>query len=285
MAKATHPSSAELVRERAREGEIDRYLAATRSPAAARADLITLAAFAAEIARIPATVREPMMGAIRLQWWRDAIALPAGEASGHPVANAIRETITRHRLPPALLIGTIDAREGDVTGNLLPDARSRRAWLAKREGALFELAWRILGLPPSTEADEACADAGHAYGLARALSHLPAAIQHGGLLLSGEELSAAGVDVERLTSADAAAQLEPLIEALRVEAERAVGRARELIRQLPRGAALALLPAASVTGYLAAQRRGPRPSLHAITEPLPLARVTRIWLASVTGRL
>ena len=274
-----------MLRERAREGEMDRYLAALRAPRGVRPDLVTLAAFAAEIARIPSIVREPMMGAVRLQWWRDTLALPDGEASGHPIANALRGTLRRHRLPPALLIGAIDAREADLAHDLPADAGSRRAWLAKREGAFFELAWRILGLPPSTVADEAAADAGHAYGLARALSRLPIAIRDGGLPVARSELATAGVALEDLGSPEAATSLEPVVEALRDEAERMLDRLRTCLPRLPRGARFAFLPVAVVPRYLSAQRRGSRPSLHAAAEPSPLARVSAIWWASVTGRL
>ena len=40
-------------------------------------------------------VSEPGLGAIRLQWWRDAIERAAsGEAIGHPVADAFGETLS-----------------------------------------------------------------------------------------------------------------------------------------------------------------------------------------------
>ena len=55
------------VREAARSLEPDRYLSALLAPLAAREDLITLAAFLGEAARVPAIVSEPMIGEIRLQ--------------------------------------------------------------------------------------------------------------------------------------------------------------------------------------------------------------------------
>ena len=71
----------------ARSGEPDRYLAALLAPPAARADLLALAAFASELARVPSLVtREPTMGEIRLQWWRDALAArPARRAPAIPL--------------------------------------------------------------------------------------------------------------------------------------------------------------------------------------------------------
>ena len=106
MAAATSgPSSnaASLVdlRDLAISGEPDRYFAATLAPAVLRYDLIVLAAFAAEIARVPGQVREPLAGEIRLQWWRDALIGGSSEAAaGHPVATAMRATMRRFGLQP-----------------------------------------------------------------------------------------------------------------------------------------------------------------------------------------
>ena len=55
----------------ARAGEPDRYLAALLAPPALRPALLALAAFSAEIRRIPLLVHEPAMAAIRAGIYRD----------------------------------------------------------------------------------------------------------------------------------------------------------------------------------------------------------------------
>ena len=66
------------------------YLAALSAPANRRAALLSVWAFEAELARIPATVSEPMMGRIRLQWWLDVLpGIAGGRAPSHPVARAL----------------------------------------------------------------------------------------------------------------------------------------------------------------------------------------------------
>ena len=88
----------EVVRIAARAFERDRYLAALLAPRTLRDDLIAIAAFAGEIGRIPTMVSEPMIGRIRLQWWRDVI--DAGDrATGNPVADALNTSTARHTLP------------------------------------------------------------------------------------------------------------------------------------------------------------------------------------------
>jgi hypothetical protein len=64
----------EAVRASARLNAPDRYYAALFAPAAVRDDLIALAAFCGEIARIGRQVSEPVMGEIRITWWRDPCA-------------------------------------------------------------------------------------------------------------------------------------------------------------------------------------------------------------------
>ena len=74
-----------------RAADPDRYFSALFAPAAARPFLFALYAFNAETARVAETVREPMLGAIRLEWWRET-AEGAARATprNHDVARGLR---------------------------------------------------------------------------------------------------------------------------------------------------------------------------------------------------
>ena len=61
----------------ARTYEPERYLAATLAPAPQQSALIALAAYAADLQRIAASATQPLLGEIRLQWWRDSLVLIA----------------------------------------------------------------------------------------------------------------------------------------------------------------------------------------------------------------
>ena len=88
-----------------RTSDKDRFLASLFAPADARPYLHALYAFANEIARVRAAVREPLPGEIRLQWWRDMLAGEAwGEASANPVAAALLDTVAQCDLPNDRLI-------------------------------------------------------------------------------------------------------------------------------------------------------------------------------------
>jgi len=56
-----------------RRGDRDRFLTALFAPADRREALFALYAFNLELARIRESVSQPMLGLIRLQWWRDGL--------------------------------------------------------------------------------------------------------------------------------------------------------------------------------------------------------------------
>jgi phytoene synthase len=160
------------------ETDKERYWASLYAPADRRAALYALYAFDHEIARVPAIVREPMAGEIRLQWWRDVLERKRDEeAAANPVAAALLETVAHHRLPVARLTELIDARAGDLYEE--PDKDFEGAAVG-RYGTIVALAAQILGVQGDTV--EHCA---HHIGLARgyaetgmaeqARSHLDAA--------------------------------------------------------------------------------------------------------------
>ena len=56
-----------------RQHDRDRYLTTLFAPSDRRGALIALYSFNFEVAKTREVVREPLLGRIRLQWWRDAI--------------------------------------------------------------------------------------------------------------------------------------------------------------------------------------------------------------------
>lgn len=75
-----------LVRER----DLDRYLATLYAPPAARAGMLALHALDLELAEVARSTTEPMLGQIRLAWWREQLqSLDAGGRPAHPVLGAL----------------------------------------------------------------------------------------------------------------------------------------------------------------------------------------------------
>jgi phytoene/squalene synthetase len=95
-----------------------RTLAARLAPKAEADRLIGLYAFHYEIARVSEIVSDPVMGEIRLQWWREAIEeIRSGQkVRAHDAAQALEHALqaTKRAFPFDLLIELIDARERDL---------------------------------------------------------------------------------------------------------------------------------------------------------------------------
>src|SRR6266403_2826460 len=74
-----------------RRHDRDRFQTVLFAPVARREALFALYAFNYEIARARETVTQPMLGQIRLQWWRENIfaAFEGGVVLHHPGAEAL----------------------------------------------------------------------------------------------------------------------------------------------------------------------------------------------------
>jgi phytoene synthase len=121
----------------------DLYLTHLFAPAAHRDALMTLYCAYADIARIPASVSEPMIGAIRLQWWRDVFDMvQQGQAGDSPIGAALLATQMRD----TDFLNLIDGRESelDEAAFAAPAARAQTATTIGH--AFMRLSLRLLGV-------------------------------------------------------------------------------------------------------------------------------------------
>jgi phytoene synthase len=269
----------DTVREIARSGDSDRALAASFAPRASRPDLLALGAFNVELARIAEQVREPDLGAIRLQWWRDAIARTAeGEAVGHPVADAFGETARRRALPAERVFTLIDARQFDVSTKIMPDWGAFETYLKDTAGTMFALGGACLGAH-GPELGRAADRAGLAYGLIGLMRALPVHAAGGRVYLPADRLVTHGTSPEAVLAGSAEQGLRDLLGELREKARAAYEQARRDVAELDRPAWAAFLPLCLVDPYLAAlealDRRGGDP-LREIADINPLYRFWRM---------
>lgn len=271
----------------ARAHEPDRYFAALLAPADRQRDLVTLAAFAGEVGRIAATVSEPMIGAIRLQWWRDALARPDGEASGHPIADAVRDLIRRRQINPAWLHGYIDGQDVALAATPPADDAALAAYFDATEGALFRAAHAVATGPNRVPAAaDLISAASQATGYARLLAEFGALIADGRTLVPSARLTAARVSLSELPRRPPwPLGLLAVIDEVGDAAERHLTVARQHLRALPRRDRVAFLPLAVVPLILAASLRQRRRGDLGIVEGQPLVRLSQLAWTFVTGRL
>ncbi len=247
--------------------EIDRdaYVATLTAPADARAHLVNLHLFAAEIDAISLRVREPMAGLVRLQWWRDALQAP--DASGNPVADALKATIRERGLPLAPFLALLEAREFDLYDDPMPSRTQLEGYLGETRSAVIQLACLILAPAEAASVTEQAGHAGCALGLAGILEGLQNG--RGRALVPQDVLSALGTDAERFASdadPETAARVNAALSALGSEHLAKVGPIAQVFRP-------AFAPAS-----LARRRLALRP-------PSPLVRQWTMMRFAMNGRL
>lgn len=158
--------------EEVRRGDGERYLTALFAPAARREDLFALYAFNLAIAKTRELVNEPLIGEMRLQWWRDALAaIHAGHPPAHPVATALGDAIARHGLARTRFEALIDARAFDLMDEPPTDARALESYAEASSAPLARLALDILGA-----SGEGAREAGRHVAIAWALTGLLRAV-------------------------------------------------------------------------------------------------------------
>ncbi len=152
----------------------DEWLGALYATANARGALFALATFDYEIRQALKRARNPTLAAIRLAWWREAIAGERREeAAGSPVMLALGAAINAYALPEAWLDAMLDARLKEIEPEGDFNLAAFRAFADESEGARLKLAARIAAGGADLDLAEAHAPAGMALGLTRLLKELP----------------------------------------------------------------------------------------------------------------
>lgn len=235
-----------------RRHDRDRYQLALFAPAERRDALFALYAFNYEVARIRESVREPMMGLMRLQWWRDAVdEIYAGATPRrHEVVEPLAAAIAAHQPARAHFVALLDARARDMDDTPFESLDDLEHYAAGTAGNLNQLALDLLGVDDA-DARKAAQDVAIAYALSGLLLAARFHARARRLYLPQELLARESVDLERSLFA-----LKPSRE-LATAARSIAGRASEHLEEarrhrgsIPRAALPALLPGVLVTQRL-----------------------------------
>lgn len=138
---------AELVEK----GDPDRFRAVLAAPVPARRVLLPIFAFNLEVARAPWVSAEPMIGEMRLQWWRDVLdeIASGSEVRRHEVASPLSEILDAKGA--CLLDQLVAARRWDLYREPFEDHADFERHLEQTGGGLMQVSGRALG---ASEAEE-----------------------------------------------------------------------------------------------------------------------------------
>lgn len=275
---------AEPLARRCRRVDYDRYLMAGFAPPDARPAMLALIAFNYEIGRVRDVVSEPMLGQIRLQWWREALdGIYAGTPRSHDVVLALNGAISEYSLSRKIFDTMIDTREQDLDDTPPEDLPALMRYVAGTAGALNQL---LLEVTQRNDASllHAAADVGAAWGLVGLLRAIPSHAAQGRVLLPITLLADAG-----LSSADALSKKErdrirPVIVAIAREAGKIVDEPGSGSRKLPPRARAPFLAAPFARYYLRRLKAVDHDPWNERVSGNPLGKLRALGMARLRGR-
>ncbi|MDF1721870.1 MAG: squalene/phytoene synthase family protein [Minwuia sp.] len=196
-----------------RADDPDRFYTAMFAAEPGRSNLMALYAFNLEVARTRERVSEPMLGQIRLQWWREALdEITADKPRNHPVCLALNGWVGGKLSPDlrALFDQILTARENDLEDTPFATADTFHAYASATGGALLQLGMHAVGA-----ADEGplrlAMHIGTAYAITGLIRAIPFAGANGRVLIPQEIMTSVGAtdaasrrDPERMRAAVAA---------------------------------------------------------------------------------
>jgi phytoene synthase len=242
-------------RDALKQADPDRFRAALLADPQRRDALLVLYAFHYELAKVPELVSEPMMGAIRYQWWREAIAeiYETDSVRAHEISTPLRRVLRDYHIPRFAVDRLIDGRERDLDPRPFADLAEARAYCEQTSGQLMQIAAQLCGAETDVN------PAGVAWGLtglARGYKYYHATILSE---LSHQDL------VEAAVSAHSTA--------------------RPIVKDLDSSAFPAVAYAALVPGFTKRLRaKGLAPKTDVVTFG-PLAKQVTLFWATLRGRI
>lgn len=253
-----------------RQHDPDRYFASLFAPAPQRDGLFALYAFSGEIARVRESVRDPLPGEVRMQWWRDVLSGDArGDVRSHPVASALQDAVARYNLPISALFDLIDARTFDLYDDPMPTLADLEGYCGETSSVLIRLACLILADGSDPGGATAAGHAGVAYALAGLMRSLPWHARRGQVYLPADILTRSGVTRDDIVRGRGGPGLHRALMEIRGIARQHVRRAQASLQGAPDVVKPAFLPLALVEPYLKRmERRGYDPLNDVITLPM-----------------
>jgi NADH dehydrogenase [ubiquinone] 1 alpha subcomplex assembly factor 6 len=227
-----------------RRHDHDRFQTVLFAPAARREALFALYAFNYEIARVRESVTEPMLGQIRLQWWREAIAaaFESGPVRNHIVVEPLTAIIRELALSRAHFERLIDARELDLAEDPPVNLAALEEYAEASSASLVYLALEILGVHDPA-AGEVGLHVGIAYSLAGLLRAMPFRVRIGRRFIPADIAARIGLADQDYCALRGTPGLRAATAELAAAASRHLDAARAHRSKIPRSALPALLPA------------------------------------------
>jgi phytoene/squalene synthetase len=261
----------------------DRWAAALYAKPNERLGLASLYAFAYEVGRIREIVTDPLLGAIRRQWWREAIGEIYGQSPvrQHQTVIALAETVQLYQIDQRIFDTFIDAREIDFEQIPFANWADLLAYLDQTAGGLAEAAGRIVKGSGLSEVErEAAKLAGRVWGLAGLMRSLPFWSQRRQTWIPKTLLIEHEIEVEGLFAGKVTNGLHSLL----LHCAREVKLAVASIDPIASGLYPALGYSALAVSYASKTAKLSHP-FRQMAQISPIERNVRLFFSAATGRI
>jgi NADH dehydrogenase [ubiquinone] 1 alpha subcomplex assembly factor 6 len=285
------------VGRQARSRDWERFICALFAPAERRQALFAILAFNAELARTRGVVSEPILGEIRLQWWRDAIAAAyqdgADVPGGNPLLAELAAAIHRHQLPRPVIDAMIDARSADLEDAPHADLEALLAYAGATSGGVTELTLHVLGAYEDAGAGagkrhatlrHAGAQLGTAWALTGLIRASDALRAEGRTFVPTRQLAAAGLKPESVIAGEFSEPLGAVLQLIAGVASQYLLDCRAARSQVPKSCIAAFLPAALAWRTLQRLRRVRYNPAGGVLEGSRVAMQISVMLRALAGR-
>lgn len=233
----------------AKAHDYDRFLCALYGDKDLRPILITLIALNYELGKIRETVSEPMVGDIKLAWWREAIeGIFAGKVRNQTILQSLDSINSKHGLDEKLLLEMVEAREVDFEDSPMDNFEDLRSYALKTGGNLGKIAVTSL---KGTELEQRAAYLiGGAWSLVGILRAVEFQAMTNHTLLPNDILKEQDVSLSQLAKGEGAEKLAIIYKKILDEAKNMIAEARKLCPKPTKKIFPVFLPAVIAGSYI-----------------------------------
>jgi len=248
---------AKFCMEEVRTSDHTNFLCGTLLPPKARDSYFAFRAFNSQAASIADQVKEPMMGRIRFQFWRDAVRdiYEEGRASENPVSSELLRAVQKHQLTRRWLDRMLDAREADLLHAAQPMTMQEvETYAENTASSLLMLTLESLGVK-DVQADHVASHVGKAVGLITILRGTPYHCSKRRTYIPIDLMREHNLHQETMLRGQNTEELVEVAFSMASTAKKHLNTARGQLSKLPKGAPAAFLPALACDEYLEQLRR------------------------------
>jgi len=241
-----------------RQYEFENFLCTLLLPEEARRGAIAVRAFNIEIAQVRDSIKDRMIGEMRMQFWRDTVGAMFDPTKtvrgGNPVIAELHQAVVKHDLSKSWLLRVIDSRQNNLAEKPFASLEALENYSESTVSSVNYLLLETVGVR-DVRVDHAASHLGKAQGIVTAIRAVPFHAQKRRVLLPLDILIKHGASAEDFVQGKRTEPVREVIFDLASQAHAHLNAARSMVNDVPRHGRQALLTAVGTHDFLRRLRR------------------------------